>query len=82
MKPQHLQNFSAPPANSPRHTLIRDMRVALQIPDVYDYITKLCRQQAQVLQNHENTHVQNIGQGEAQQGKYRFRIDSRQDYGC
>jgi hypothetical protein len=30
----------------------------------YDYITKLCRQQAEVIQNHENANVRNIGQGE------------------
>jgi hypothetical protein len=27
---------------------------------IYDYITKLCRQQAEVTQNHENTNVRNI----------------------
>jgi hypothetical protein len=26
---------------------------------------KLCRQQAEVIQNHENANVRNIGQGEA-----------------
>jgi hypothetical protein len=31
---------------------------------IYDYITKLCRQQAEVIQNHENKNVRNIGQGE------------------
>jgi hypothetical protein len=25
--------------------------------DVYDYITKLCRQQAEIIQNHENEQV-------------------------
>jgi len=28
--------------------------VAYKIPYVYDFITKLCRQQADVIQNHEN----------------------------
>jgi hypothetical protein len=28
-------------------------------------ITKLCRQQAEVIQNHENANVRNIGQSEA-----------------
>jgi hypothetical protein len=32
--------------NFPRHTSIRDMRVAFQVPYVYDYITKLSRRQA------------------------------------
>jgi hypothetical protein len=31
---------------------------------VYDYITKLCMQQAEVIQNRENANVLNIGQGE------------------
>jgi hypothetical protein len=34
---------------------------------VHDYITKLCRKQAEVIQNHENEHVRSIGQGEARQ---------------
>jgi hypothetical protein len=32
---------------------------------MYDYITKLCRQQAEVIQNYDNKNVRNIGQGEA-----------------
>jgi hypothetical protein len=32
-----------------------------------DYITKLCRRQAEVIQNHANEHVRGIGQGEARQ---------------
>jgi hypothetical protein len=32
---------------------------------VYDYITKLCREQAEVIQNHENEHVCSIGRDEA-----------------
>jgi hypothetical protein len=38
---------------------------------VYDYITKLCRQQAEVIQNHDNENIRNIGQGEARHRKYR-----------
>jgi hypothetical protein len=37
---------------------------------MYDYLTKLCRQQAEVIQNHENEHVSNIGQGEIRHRKY------------
>jgi hypothetical protein len=43
------------------------MHVAFQIPYIYDYITKSCRQQAEVIQNHENENVRYIGQGEAPQ---------------
>jgi hypothetical protein len=39
---------------------------------VYDYITKLCRQQAEVIQNHKNEHVRSIGQGEAKHRKYKM----------
>jgi hypothetical protein len=38
---------------------------------VYDYITQLCRQQADIIQNHENENVLNIGQGEARHKKYK-----------
>jgi hypothetical protein len=36
---------------------------------MYDFVTKLCRQQATVIQNHENVNVGNIDQGEAQHRK-------------
>jgi hypothetical protein len=32
-----------------------------------DFITKLCKQQAEVIQNCANENIQNIGQGEADQ---------------
>jgi hypothetical protein len=38
----------------PRCTSVRDMHEDLQIPYVYDYITKSCRQQPEVIQNHVN----------------------------
>jgi hypothetical protein len=57
--------------NFPRNTSVRDMHVAFHIPYVYDYITKLCRKQAEVIQNHENEHVCYTGQGEAQHRKYK-----------
>jgi hypothetical protein len=44
--------------------------MAFKIPYVYDYITKLCRQQAEVIQNH-NENVRNIGQGEARHRKHK-----------
>jgi hypothetical protein len=51
--------------NFPSSKLIRDMHVAFQIPYVYDYITKLGRQQAYIIQNHENANVRNIDQCKA-----------------
>jgi hypothetical protein len=41
------------------------MHKAFQMPYVYDYIIKSCRQQAEVIQNHENENVRYIGQGKA-----------------
>jgi hypothetical protein len=38
---------------------------------VYDFITKLCRQLAEVIQIYVNPNVRNIGQGEAQHRKYK-----------
>jgi gluconate kinase len=43
--------------------------MAFKLPYVYDYITKLRRQQAEVIQNHEKANVRNIGQGEPLHGK-------------
>jgi hypothetical protein len=41
------------------------------MPYVYDYITKACRQQAEVIQNHKNAIVHYIEQGEALHRKYK-----------
>jgi hypothetical protein len=46
-------------------TSVRDLQTAFTLLYVYDYITKLWRQQAEVIQNHENEHVRVIEQGEA-----------------
>jgi hypothetical protein len=53
----------------PRRTPVRDMHVAFEIPYAYDYVTKTCRQQAEVIQNHENENVRYI----IEQGKTRHR---------
>jgi hypothetical protein len=47
-----------------RRTSVRDKHTAFHKPYVYDYITKSCRQQAEVIQNHENENVRYIGQGD------------------
>jgi hypothetical protein len=55
--------------------------VDFEIPFVYDYITKLCRQQAEVIQNHDNEKVRNIGLGEANRRKYkRLKLGGGQAY--
>jgi hypothetical protein len=53
----------------------------INLPYIYDYITKLCRQQAAVIQSHENEHVTSIGQGEARNRKYkRLKLCGGQPY--
>jgi hypothetical protein len=45
--------------------------------------TKSCRQQAEVIQNHENENVCYIGQGEARHRKYkRLKLGGGHVYDC
>jgi hypothetical protein len=58
--------------------------MSFNIPYIYDYITQLSRQQAEVIQNHENGNgnVRNIGKGEARHRKYkRLKLGGGQAYG-
>jgi hypothetical protein len=55
-------SFSAPP--------VRDLHLAFQVPYIYDYITKLCRQQIEVVQNHETAIVRDSGEDKAR-SKYK-----------
>jgi hypothetical protein len=57
--------------NLDRRTPIHDFLLAFKIPYVYDYVTKLCRRQAEVILNHKNRNVRVIRQGEAMHRKYR-----------
>jgi hypothetical protein len=67
--------------NFPRRTPVCDLYMAFKLPYVSDYVTKLCRQQAEVIQNHEDSNVRNIGQGEAQHMKYkRLKLGGGQAY--
>jgi hypothetical protein len=63
---QHLQN-RVPHAtgNFDRFITLRELQVAFNIPNVYDYITKLCEIQAEVILNHVNPNVRvcEIGKG-------------------
>jgi hypothetical protein len=82
VKLQRLQNkVLRTIGNFPRCTLGRDMHTAFNLPYVYDYITKLCRKQAEVIRNDENEHVRSIGQGEAKHRKYkRLKLGGGQAY--
>jgi hypothetical protein len=68
LKLQRLQNkVFRTIGNFPKRTLVRDMHTAFYVPYVYDY----SKQQAEVIQNHENENVRYIGQGEARHRKYK-----------
>jgi hypothetical protein len=71
-KLQRLQNkVLRTIGNFPRCTPVRDIHTTFNLPYVYDYVTKLCRKQAEVIRNHENEHVRGIGKGEARHRKYK-----------
>jgi hypothetical protein len=79
---QRLQNkFLSTTENFSRFTPVRDLHTAFNLPYSYDYILKLCTQQATVTQNIENEHVRSIGQGEARYRKYkRLKLGGGQAY--
>jgi hypothetical protein len=84
LKLQRLQNrVLRSIGNFSWRTPVRELHMAFNIPYIYDYITKLSRQQAEVIQNHENENVRNIGQGEARHRKYkRLKHGGGQAYDC
>jgi hypothetical protein len=62
-------------------TRVRDFHTVFNLSYVYDYITKLCRQQAEVIQNHENEYVCSVGEDEARVRKYkRLELGGGQAY--
>jgi hypothetical protein len=81
---QRLQNkILRTIGNFSRRTSVRDIHEAFQIPYFYDYITKSCKQQAEVIQNHENENVRYIGQGEARHRKCkRLKLGVGHVYDC
>jgi hypothetical protein len=55
--------------------------MAFQVLYIYDYVMKLCRQHAEVIQNHENVNIHDIRKGEAQHRKYKkLKLGSGQVY--
>jgi hypothetical protein len=55
-----------------RRPPVRDLHLAFKISYVYDYITKLCRRQAEVILNRKNPNVRSIGQREARHRKHKW----------
>jgi hypothetical protein len=78
LKLQRLQNnILCVIDNFPRCTPVRDLHMTFKLPHLHYYITKLCRQQTQVIENHKYANVRNIGQSEARHRKYK-----RLKFGC
>jgi hypothetical protein len=76
LKLQRLQNrVLRIIANVPRRSLVRDLHMVFGFQSSlcirFYSIIKLCRQQADVIQNHENERIRCIGQGEGRHKKYR-----------
>jgi len=62
LKLQHVQNrVLRTTGYLSRCTLTRALHRAFQIPYVYDYIIRISRKQAEIIQNHDNVNVRNIG---------------------
>jgi hypothetical protein len=82
IKLQCLQNMVLrTTGNFPRRTLVCEMHMAFHLLYVCDYMTKVCRQQAEVILIHDNENVRYIGQGEARHRKYkRFKLGGGQAY--
>jgi hypothetical protein len=73
LKLQSLQNEVLHTIGTfPRCTPVRELHTAFQVPYTSDYITKLCRQQAEVMQNQENVNVRDIGKGEVQYRRFKL----------
>jgi hypothetical protein len=67
--------------NFPRCISVRVFHTAFSLPYVYDFIAKLCRQQAEVIQKHKNELIRGIGEGEARHRKYkRLKVGGGQAY--
>jgi hypothetical protein len=82
LKLQRLQNkvlFNN--GNFQRRTPVRDLHMNFKLLYIYDYITKLCRQQAKFIQNHANAYVCNNGQSELRHRKCkRLKLGGDQAY--
>jgi hypothetical protein len=55
----------------PRCTPVRDLHTDFNLPSIHEYVTKLCRQQAEVIQNHENEYVRSLVQDKDSHRKYK-----------
>jgi hypothetical protein len=54
--------------------------MAFKLPYVYDYLTKLCRQQAEVIQNHENEMFVTVDKAKPDTGNMRLKLGGGHAY--
>jgi hypothetical protein len=82
LKLQHLQNSTLHAiGNLDRCRPVRELHVGFKILCVYDYITKLCSTQTEVILNHVNPNVCGTVQGETRHRKYkRLKLGGGQAY--
>jgi hypothetical protein len=58
-----------------------ELHIVFQVPYIYDYATKLCRQQTEAMQIQDNANIRDIWKGETLHRKYkRLTLDS--DVAC
>jgi hypothetical protein len=84
LKLQRMQNrVLGTIGNFLRRTPVHHLNTVFKVPYIYDYIMKLCRQQAEVIQNHENENIRDIGKVEDRHRKYeRLKLGGGQAYDC
>jgi hypothetical protein len=66
--------------NLDRHTPVHELHVAFKIPYVYDYITKSCRTQAEVILTHVYSNVHGTGQEDMHRKYKRLNLSGSQAY--
>jgi hypothetical protein len=80
-KPSNSEHYTRIPSSEPLKSNSVHQHIPFKIPYVYDYTTKFCSQQAEVIQNLDDENVRNVGQGEARHRKYkRLKLDGGQAY--
>jgi hypothetical protein len=83
LKLQCLQNrVLCAVSNLDRRILVRKLCVALKIHCAFYYITKLCRKQAEVIQNHLNPLYRKLNKEKPCTGSKRGLIGGNQAYDC
>jgi hypothetical protein len=79
---QRLQNkILRTTGKFPKCTPVRELHMAFWVSYIYDDITKLCRRQEELVQNHENANAPDIGEGESRHRIYKgLRLGGGQAY--